>query len=165
MLNSDEVVVCNKVQYICVACVFMRYVTCKVCVYVMSMHVCLTSFKTGNGGSGFLSLSPPVLPKLCVQRKGKFEPTALLWPLFGISVLSAHIPLGYIVNCKALAGQTPAVNRGAPWLRALINRPLPSVHGRNFQIHSHQLQTSTILDRGWGLIVFKHTAHWTCCLT
>ena len=27
------------------------------------------------------------------------------------------------------------------------------------------LQTSTILDRGWGLIVFKHTAHWTCCLT
>lgn len=83
VLNSNEVVVCNKVQYICMACVFMRYVTCKVCVYVMSMHVCLTSFKTGNGGSGFLSLSPSVLPKLCVQRKGKFEPTALLWPLLG----------------------------------------------------------------------------------
>ena len=28
------------------------------------------------------------------------------------------------------------------------------------------LQTSTILDHGWGLnIIFKHAAHWTCCST
>lgn len=69
--------------------------------------MCVTSFKTGDGGSGYLFLISPMLPKLSVQRKGKFTSHNAALASFGISVLLAHLSLVYNVSCEALAGQIP----------------------------------------------------------
>ena len=75
---------------------------CNVC----DVHArCVTSFKTGNGGSRFLSLSPPMLHKLCVRRESS-HPQLCSGPFWDFCVVGPH-QLGYIVSRKALAGQTP----------------------------------------------------------
>ena len=94
-------------------CAYCSVCMCMVCVYVCVCmrcpRMCVTSFKTGDGGSGYLSLTRPMLLKLSVQRKGKFTSHNAALASFGISVLLALLPLVYDVSCEAFAGQIPCL--------------------------------------------------------